>query len=185
MVASRHAHGVCRRAAGAFCAVLTALSACSAESSHAPRLGGMMRHPGEARLARPPDSPAPDWHVRRNRHNQCPRTEPAIRVPDCRQQAWAPDDWLTVRLFHGGGWLGNGYRTYRSAEAGGDGGFQCTYDRNHDLVTSGRHRGTYDYVRPEVSTAAHLDSDVEPHEHWPRAYEDPDRTLVYECAANG
>jgi len=143
----------------------------------------MMRDPGEARMSRQAGSP-PAWHVQRNRRNQCPRYEPVAGLADCMGLVWARDDWLTMRLFHGGGRIGPGYVTYRSAEPDGDGGFQCTYAGGHELVTSGRHRGTYDYVRPDVSSAAHLDSDVEPHERWPRAYEDPDRTLVYECAAN-
>lgn len=127
----------------------------------------------------------PGWHAERNRHNQCPRHKPIVGVVDCLGNLWTPDHWLTSWHFHRDGWLGNGNGTYRSREPGADGGFQCTYDRAGNIVTAGRHRGTYDYIRPEVSTAGHRDHDVAPHDLWPRSYEDPDRTYVYDCADCG
>lgn len=167
-----------RRASMTSCALLVVLAGCAM-----PLIGTASRDPvsDPAPLA----SPAPDWHVRRNRHNQCPRFEPIAGVIDCKGNVWIKDDWLMSRVFHGGGVLGRGYRSYRSAERGGNGGFQCTYDRDGSLVTNGVERGTYDYVRPDVSLIAHRDRDVRPHQRWPHAYEDPDRTQVYLCADCG
>jgi hypothetical protein len=128
------------------------------------------------------NSPPPQWHVQRNRHNQCSKHKPLIGAKDCMRNFWQPDNRITGWHYHGDGWLGERNDTYRSPEAGLDGGFQCTYDSDGRLVTSGMHRGTYDYIRPEVSMAGHRNRDVIPHETWPRYYEDPDLTHVYECA---
>jgi hypothetical protein len=74
---------------------------------------------------------------------------------------------------------------YRRPEPGGEGGYQCTYDPNGDLVTSGPYRGTYDYVTPDnlIDALRHYTEDVMPHERWPNKYEDPDQTEIYceEC----
>lgn len=127
--------------------------------------------------------PPPAWHVQRNRRNLCPRREPVPGIVDCMGLTWTPDDLLMAWYFHGDGWLGARHATYRSAEPGGAGGYQCTYDRDGALITAGATRGTYDYVRPDASLVGHRDRDLRPHQRWPDAYEDPDPTRIYDGAA--
>ncbi|MGH6894229.1 MAG: hypothetical protein ACREEP_18435 [Dongiaceae bacterium] len=180
------------RARIAICALLAALPGCFMKKMAAGTFGGTLAggsamHDSSGLAAHRLQSkqPPPDWHAQRNRHNTCPRHEPLAGVVDCLGNVWARDNRLTSWLFHRDGWLGDRHRTYRSPEPGADGGFQCTYDRNRDLVLNGSKRGTYDYVRPDVSMQAHRDRDVRPHERWPGYYEDPDRTYVYDCADCG
>jgi RHS repeat-associated protein len=124
----------------------------------------------------------PEWHSQRNRHNKCPSDEPR-QGKDCEGQEWTRDPPDAERIFHGGDL---GYRTYRSPDPGNPGsGFQCTYDANGNLITSGPYRGTYDYSTPDDIGGAiqHFFDDVLPHMDWDGGYEDPDQTQIYcdEC----
>jgi hypothetical protein len=115
-------------------------------------------------------------HVQRNRKNECPATEPTPGVPDSRGRNWREDNPMGEDLFHGG------LDCYRWGK------FQCCYDDNGDVVTSGGDEGTYDYTphqpgdgEPSDSegTGSHFKDDVWTHWVYGNCYE-PDVTEVYE-----
>ena len=120
-----------------------------------------------------PNSPK---HLNRNKNNRCPAIEPTNLI-DCKGNVWQTDNILGEFAFHGG-WLG--YSSYRRSDPSTlFSGFQCTYS-NGNLVTTGKYRGTYDYIRPDVSGPGHTEFDVVPH-GVNSNYKDPDETEIYDC----
>ncbi|MBL8891621.1 MAG: RHS repeat-associated core domain-containing protein [Planctomycetaceae bacterium] len=98
-------------------------------------------------------------HRYRNMFNKCPKERPDPGVPDSRGNVWRRDSPNGETAFHGG------YQCFRSEK------FQCCYDEDNVLVTTGRHQGTYDYVAVSgdylgffyLSTWEHTIADVLPH----------------------
>jgi len=72
-------------------------------------------------------------HRTRNRNNRCSEREPTPGEEDCEGNTWTDDNPLGEWAFHGNN------DCYRS------GSFQCCYDENGDLISSGGDEGTYDY----------------------------------------
>ncbi len=118
-------------------------------------------------------------HRNRNLNNRCPAKEPVPSAGgnwiDHTGKVWAADNPAGEYLFHNSSWFGKDFDCYRAAH------FQCCYDSNCALVTSGGNQGTYDYeIYDPVSgegKAAHTSADVDP--HWLDGNYTPRQTTVY------
>ena len=110
-------------------------------------------------------------HRYRNRKNRCPAKRPATGVPDKEGNTWYADAPDGEDRYHGG------YDCYRSKH------FQCCYDCEGNVVTTGRFQGTYDEVPydPDAwrinpynwpSMVSHVVNDVLPHSNEENQYYD-------------
>ena len=125
----------------------------------------------EANNAREKQEAERNRHKNRNRHNECPKCEPKEGEEDSKGRKWAPDKDLGKFLFHGN------LNCYRHKN------FQCCYDDDGKVVTTGPDQGTYDYEAFDPVTGEgsveHFWEDVYPHFRWGAIYPD-NQTTVYE-----
>jgi hypothetical protein len=131
--------------------------------------------PGQALGIHPRVQPGTEEHRQRNRKNRCPSKIPSKcegdKFRDSEGNDWK-SDWWGDNLTH----TGEGYRTFRRLDPENIGaGFQCTYDKNGNLV---RGEGTYDYDNPGQNPIGHWANDVWPG-LWDNKYETPDPTITY------
>jgi RHS repeat-associated protein len=101
-------------------------------------------------------------HTHRNRKNKCPVDPPCEkngRVVDFNGYPWIKDNPFSSKAFHGG--PKGDYKTFRAIRPGKYAGSQCTYNKDGELIDSGKWMGTYDYE--PSGTLGHVISDVNPH----------------------
>ena len=91
------------------------------------------------------------YHRFRNINKRCPRKKPATGKPDLMGNTWEDDTLFAETFFHG------------SNDCFRSGHFQCCYDCNGDVVTTGPFQGTFDFV-PPGDPLGHLIHDVWPHQ---------------------
>ena len=99
-----------------------------------------------------------NWHTDRNLFNRAPNEMPRRgedgRYVDNQGNVWTPDNAVSSAIFHG---INN--TTFRGT--GDNLGCQITYNRQGELVDSGKHMGTFDYAR--APSEDHTRLDVNPH----------------------